>query len=263
MAASKQHAYHLVQLSPWPIVSSLSAFVIMVGLVLFMHEFTSIVLIMGILSILACSFGWFKDIIHEAEYEKEHTVIVQRGLRIGMVLFIVSEIMFFASFFWAYFNFSLFPNDIIGNIWPPKDIELISTFRLPFLNTLLLLLSGTTITWSHQALLENNRLGFKRGLWLTVALGFIFLSIQAFEYSHTTIAFRDNIYGSIFFMSTGFHGFHVLIGSIILLVCFLRAIKGHFTKNHHVGFEIGAWYWHFVDVVWLFLFVWIYWWGNS
>ncbi len=180
-----------------------------------------------------------------------------------MVLFIISEIMFFAGFFWAFFDVSLFPKAIIGGQWPPKNIETINPFRLPYLNTLFLLLSGTTITWAHQSLLENDRPSFKKGLLLTVTLGLIFLSLQAIEYAHASFSLKDSIFGSIFYITTGFHGFHVLIGVIMLSVCLLRGLYGHFTPKHHVGFEISAWYWHFVDVVWLFLFVWVYWWGRS
>jgi cytochrome c oxidase subunit 3 len=188
---------------------------------------------------------------------------VQIGLRYGMALFIASEVMFFAAFFWAYFDASLFPKEAIGGVWPPQNIRPFNPFELPLLNTLILLTSGVTVTWAHHALREGDRNGTLIGLGLTVLLGASFTSVQAYEYSHAAFGFKDGIYPSTFFMATGFHGFHVIIGTIFLTVCFFRALKGHFKPDHHFGFEAAAWYWHFVDVVWLFLFVCIYWWGSS
>jgi cytochrome c oxidase subunit 3 len=179
-----------------------------------------------------------------------------------MTLFIASEVMFFVAWFWAYFDASLFPNEFVGNVWPPKDIETFDPWDIPLINTLILLLSGTTVTWSHHALLEDDRKGFIQGLWLTVILGFCFTLLQIYEYQHASFSFSDHIYGSVFYMATGFHGFHVLVGTIFLAVCLFRGKRGHFNKDHHFGFEAAAWYWHFVDVVWLFLFAAIYIWGS-
>jgi len=188
-----------------------------------------------------------------------------------MILFIASEVMFFVAWFWAYFNASLFPADpvhatreaLFGGVWPPKDIQTFDPWHLPLFNTLILLTSGTTVTWAHHALLEGDRKGLKYGLIVTVALGILFSCVQAFEYSHAAFAFKGNVYGATFFMATGFHGFHVLVGTIFLIVCLFRAYAGHFTPKQHLGFEFAAWYWHFVDVVWLFLFVTIYVWGYG
>jgi cytochrome c oxidase subunit 3 len=188
-----------------------------------------------------------------------------------MILFIASEVMFFVAWFWAYFNTALFPSDVhdvartvfTGGVWPPKSIETFDPWHLPLLNTLILLTSGTTVTWAHHALLENDREGLKWGLILTIALGLTFTCVQAYEYSHAAFAFSGNIYGATFFMATGFHGAHVIIGSIFLIVCLIRTLKGHFSPTHHLGFEFAAWYWHFVDVVWLFLFACIYVWGHG
>ena len=188
-----------------------------------------------------------------------------------MILFIASEVMFFVAWFWAYFNAALFPADpvhatreaLFGGVWPPKDIQTFDPWHLPLLNTLILLTSGTTVTWAHHALLENDRQGVKWGLILTVVLGACFTVVQVFEYSHAAFSFAGNIYGATFFMATGFHGFHVLVGTIFLLVCLLRVYAGHFTPTQHLGFEFAAWYWHFVDVVWLFLFICIYVWGHG
>jgi cytochrome c oxidase subunit 3 len=179
-----------------------------------------------------------------------------------MTLFIASEVMFFVAWFWAYFDASLFPSLAIGGTWPPKDIITFDPWDIPLINTLILLLSGTTVTWSHHALLEGDRKSFIQGLVLTVILGFSFSLLQVYEYQHATFDFAGNIYGSVFYMATGFHGFHVIIGTIFLAVCLMRARKGHFTEEHHFGFEAAAWYWHFVDVVWLFLFAAIYIWGS-
>jgi cytochrome c oxidase subunit 3 len=203
---------------------------------------------------------WWRDVIIEAVYQGYHTPVVQIGLRYGMALFIASEVMFFAAFFWAFFSSSLFP---VGGVWPPKGIHPFNPWEVPFLNTLILLTSGTTVTWAHHALLENDRKGLIQGLGITVLLGIAFTSLQAYEYSHAAFGFKDGIYPSTFFMATGFHGAHVIIGTTFLAVNFFRAIAGQFTPRQHFGFEAAAWYWHFVDVVWLFLFVCIYLWGSG
>jgi cytochrome c oxidase subunit 3 len=257
---NKKHPYHLVNLSPWPLVASLGALVTAIGLALIVHDYTTIPLFLGLVILCFSMFGWWKDVIHESVVEKKHTEIVQFGLKIGVVLFIVSEIMFFAAFFWAYFDASLFPMESIGQ-WPPKGIQTIDPFHLPYLNTLILLLSATSLTWSHAALLENNRKDAKKGLVITIILGLIFSCIQAYEFMEAPFAFKDGIYASTFYMLTGFHGAHVIIGTLFLMVCLWRLNKGQFKPDHHLGFEAAAWYWHFVDVVWLFLFVFLYWWG--
>jgi cytochrome c oxidase subunit III len=197
--------------------------------------------------------------------------VVQLHHRYGMMMFIASEVMFFAAWFWAYFDAALYANDPqlysrienLGGVWPPKGIETLDPWHLPLLTTLILLTSGTTVTWAHHALLENDRQGLKMGLWLTVILGLIFTGVQAYEYAHASFGFKGNIYGATFFMATGFHGAHVIIGTIFLAVCLLRAYQGDFTPRQHLGFEFAAWYWHFVDVVWLFLFASIYVWGYG
>ena len=258
-----KHPYHLVDPSPWPIVGALSAFVLTVGAVLYMHHEGAWVMIVGFAMLFFTAFMWWRTVIREGQHEGHHTPIVRVGLRYGMALFIASEVMFFSAFFWAYFNASLFPTDVIGGVWPPKGLRTFNPWDLPFLNTLILLTSGVTVTWAHHALLENNRRDVIRGLVLTVLLGATFTCVQAYEYSHAAFGFADGIYSSTFYMATGFHGFHVLVGTIFLIVCLGRAMKGHFTPEQHVGFEAAAWYWHFVDVVWLFLFACIYWWGAA
>ena len=256
------HPYHLVDPSPWPFIGSVSGFVMAIGAVMYMHAGISWVLILGVVAIMGTMAGWFWEVVKEAEFGGYHNPVVQVGMRYGMVLFIASEVMFFVAWFWAYFNAALFPTEQIAGQWPPPGVQTFDTWDLPFLNTLILLMSGITVTWAHHALRENNRTHFLQGLALTIFLGVCFTGVQAFEYSHAAFGFQDGIYPSTFYMATGFHGFHVLVGTIFLLVCFFRGRAGHFTDQQHFGFEAAAWYWHFVDVVWLFLFVSIYWWGR-
>ena len=257
----QKHQYHLVEPSPWPILGALSAFVLVAGGLLYMHEYAHAVSTLGagFALVLATMFFWWRDVVREAEYQGHHTPIVQIGMRYGMMLFISSEVMFFVAFFWAFFNSSLFP---VGGVWPPEGITTFDPFALPLLNTIILLLSGCTVTWAHHALLHNNRKDFMTGLSLTILLGALFTGLQALEYSHAPFGFTDGIYPSVFFMATGFHGFHVIVGTLFLAVCLWRGYLGHFTPKQHFGFEAAAWYWHFVDVVWLFLFVVIYIWGS-
>lgn len=260
-AHEKGHPYHLVDPSPWPIVASLSTLVLAVGAVDLMHQSESFVFFVGLLMLLTCSFFWWRDVAKESNTPGVHTNEVRQGLRIGVALFICSEVMFFVAFFWAYFHSAIDPVDAIGNMWPPKGVVTFDPFHLPYFNTLLLLMSGTTVTWAHHALLEGDRKGMLLGLGITILLGMTFTGVQAIEYSHAAFALKDGIYPSTFFLATGFHGIHVIIGTIFLIVCWFRGYRGSFSPKAHVGFEAAAWYWHFVDVVWLFLFVSIYWWG--
>ncbi|RVQ69566.1 cytochrome c oxidase subunit 3 [Croceicoccus ponticola] len=268
MAGTKNHDYHILPTDPWPFILSFSALVMTSGLALFMHEyrFGEYLLIAGLLGVLIAMYNWFGNIVKEA-HEGSHTPVVQLHQRYGMILFIASEVMFFVGWFWAFFDFSLFPSaltDVVGGQWPPKAIEAVmDPWDLPLLNTLILLCSGTTVTWAHHSLIHGDRDGLKKGLWATIILGLIFSAIQAYEYAHAPFVFGQNTYGSVFYMATGFHGFHVIVGTIMLIVCLVRAYKGHFTPKQHFGFEAAAWYWHFVDVVWLFLFVSVYIWGGA
>jgi cytochrome c oxidase subunit 3 len=255
-----KHQYHLVDPSPWPLVGSGCAGLLAVGAVLYMHNVTPWVMVIGFLAVLAMMAAWWRDVIKEATFQGHHSPIVQIGMRYGMALFIASEVMFFVAFFWAFFASALYPE---GGVWPPKGVHPFDAFELPFLNTMILLLSGTTVTWAHHSLLENDRKNLLLGLGITILLGLSFTSLQAFEYSHAAFTFKDGIYPSTFFMATGFHGFHVIVGTTFLIVCWFRAKAGHFKPNHHFGFEAAAWYWHFVDVVWLFLFICVYWWGGG
>ena len=270
MAATKNHDYHLVDPDPWPLIGSISALFLFGGAVMWMHDnrFGPFVTIAGFLAVLVTMANWWSNTIKEA-HQGYHTPVVQLHLRYGMILFIASEVMFFLAWFWAYFDASLFPSaaETVGAQWPPKGQEVLDPFGFPLLNTLILLCSGTTVTWAHHSLIHGDREGLKLGLLLTVLLGILFSSIQAYEYMHAPFAFKQSsggtIYGSTFFMATGFHGFHVIVGTIFLIVCLARAYKGDFTPKQHFGFEAAAWYWHFVDVVWLFLFMFVYIWGSG
>ena len=258
-----QHDYHLVNPSPWPLVGALSAFTLALGFLAYMHpddfggetiaSFGAWVFAPGLIAVLFTMFVWWRDVTREA-MQGDHTPVVQLGIRYGMMLFIASEVMFFAAFFWAFFDASLFQE------WPPEGIETVNAWELPLLLTLVLLLSGATVTWAHHAVTqEGKNRDVVVALALTVLLGVIFTILQFYEYSHLTYSFTDGIFASVFYMPTGFHGFHVLVGTIFLYVCYVRAKRKHFKTDHHFGLEAAAWYWHFVDVVWLFLFVCVYW----
>jgi cytochrome c oxidase subunit 3 len=281
-AHQKNHDYHIIDPSPWPILSSIGALTMAIGGVCFMRYLDGGVFpifghnianpwlfFIGLVVVLYSMFAWWSDTIKEA-HGGHHTRVVSIHLRYGMIMFIASEVMFFVAWFWAFFDASLYSNEAIqasrvaftGGQWPPKGIEVLDPWHLPIYNTVILLLSGTTVTWAHHALLHNDRKALIQGLVLTVLLGMLFTSVQAYEYAHAPFGFKSSIYGATFFMATGFHGFHVLIGTIFLLVCLFRAASGHFNPQQHFGFEAAAWYWHFVDVVWLFLFFSIYVWGG-
>ena len=265
MASAKNHDYHILPPSPWPLVGSMSAFVLAAGAIGWMHDaaWGKYVFPLGLIGLLFTFYSWWSDVVREAN-SGDHTPVVQLHHRYGMILFIASEVMFFVAWFWAYFDAALFPSsaEAIGGVWPPKGIEVLDPFVYPLLNTLILLLSGTTVTWAHHALIHDDRKGLKQGLWATIILGVIFSCVQAYEYSHASFAFSGNIYGATFYMATGFHGFHVFVGTLFLIVCLVRTYRGDFTPKQHFGFEAAAWYWHFVDVVWLFLFISIYLWGS-
>ncbi|PLK26581.1 cytochrome c oxidase subunit 3 [Novosphingobium sp. TH158] len=267
MAGAKNHDFHILPPDIVPLATTIGALTFTSGMVLFMHDMAGGKWVpwLGMAILLLAMYQWFSKIVTEA-HAGDHTPVVQLHQRYGMILFIASEVMFFVGWFWAFFDFSLFPTamtEVVDGQWPPKAIEaVIDAFDLPLLNTLILLCSGCTLTWAHHALIHGDRDSMKKGLWLTIILGLVFTAIQAFEYVHAPFAFGKNTYGSAFYMATGFHGFHVIVGTIMLIVCQVRAYKGHFTPRQHFGFEAAAWYWHFVDVVWLFLFVAIYVWGG-
>ena len=283
-----RHTFHIVNKSPWPLLLSFSLYSFVISTVCLLHNFVGssiqtfgfnfflVVLIMGL---------WWRDVIREGFYEGCHTKAVMYGLRLGMALFIVSEVMFFVAFFWAFFHSSLSPVVQIGSVWPPVDYPVIDPFAIPFLNTIILVFSGLTLTLAHLTFLiqeqsndsriisKINILPFNNGSYdplfntffffgVTIILAILFTLLQLTEYRLAEYSISDGIYGSVFFMATGFHGFHVIVGTIFLIVALIRCVLRQFTAYHHIGFEAAAWYWHFVDVVWLFLFISVYWWGN-
>nr|QXF29960.1 cytochrome c oxidase subunit 3 [Artemia salina] len=256
------HPYHLVNVSPWPLATAMGAFVLTSGLVKWFHSFDVTLFLMGLISVMIVSYQWWRDVSREATFQGTHSLKVGFGLRWGMILFIISEVFFFVSFFWAFFHSSLSPNIEVGALWPPIGVESFNPFQVPLLNTSILLASGVTVTWAHHALMENNFDQCFQGLMLTVLLGAYFSFLQGLEYMEATFTIADSVYGSTFFLATGFHGLHVLIGTAFLAVCIMRHVKCYFSSHHHFGFEAAAWYWHFVDVVWLFLYLSIYWWGE-
>nr|AST10250.1 cytochrome c oxidase subunit III [Leucochrysa pretiosa] len=262
MSTHSNHPYHLVDYSPWPLTGALGALITTSGIIKWFHQYDNSLLILGNIITLMTMYQWWRDVTREGTYQGLHTLSVTLGLRWGMILFIVSEVFFFISFFWAFFHSSLSPSIEIGQLWPPMGIQAFNPLEIPLLNTVILLSSGITITWAHHSLMSNNFTQTTQGLFLTVILGIYFSILQGFEYMESPFTIADSVYGSTFFMATGFHGLHVLIGTTFLLICLIRHINYHFSNNHHFGFEAAAWYWHFVDVVWLFLYISIYWWGS-
>lgn len=256
------HAYHIVNPSPWPLTGALSALLITSGLIIWFHFNSILLLLLGLTTNILTMYQWWRDIIRESTFQGHHTPAVQKGLRYGIVLFIVSEVFFFAGFFWAFYHSSLAPTPELGACWPPTGIAPLNPLEVPLLNTSVLLASGVSITWAHHSLIEGSRKHILQALFITISLGVYFTLLQASEYYEASFTISDGVYGSTFFIATGFHGLHVIIGSTFLTVCFLRQLYFHFTSSHHFGFEAAAWYWHFVDVVWLFLYVSIYWWGS-
>ncbi len=278
------HDYHIIDPSPWPLFGSIGGLITAIGAIAWMRSLSGgdfviaganfaaagpWIFYLGIALVLYVMYAWWADTVKEA-HQGDHTPVVALHLRYGMLLFITSEVMFFVAWFWAFFDASLFPGEVAqfsrvehtGGVWPPQGIEVLDPWHLPLFNTVILLLSGTTVTWAHHALIEDDRPTLKWMLFITVILGILFSFVQGYEYAEAPFTFSESIYGATFFMATGFHGFHVLVGTIFLLVCLIRAMMGHFKPEQHFGFEAAAWYWHFVDVVWLFLFCAIYVWAS-
>nr|YP_009493363.1 cytochrome c oxidase subunit III [Echinaster brasiliensis]AWK29627.1 cytochrome c oxidase subunit 3 [Echinaster brasiliensis] len=255
------HPYHLVDQSPWPLTGAISALMMTSGLILWFHTNNNHLFLTGNLLLIVTISLWWRDVIRESTFQGAHTHPVETGLRYGMILFITSEVCFFFAFL-SFLSQQISPYHSISSLLTPTGINTINPFLVPLLNTAVLLSSGVTVTWAHHSILSNNRNEAIQSLTLTVLLGLYFTALQAWEYFDSPFTIADSVYGSTFFVATGFHGLHVLIGTTFLLICLTRLTTFHFSNNHHFGFEAAAWYWHFVDVVWLFLYICIYWWGS-
>ena len=261
----QKHFFHLVTQSPWPLLGGIAAFTLTTGSAMYFHAYNwgFFIMILGLLNVILIMLLWWRDVLREATFQGHHTLRVQWGLKMGFILFVVSEIMFFIAWFWAFFHSSLAPAVQIGSVWPPLGIECLNPFHVPLLNTIVLLSSGVTVTWSHHAISENKYNETVFSLILTILLGLDFTFLQALEYLTASFFISDSIYGSIFYMTTGFHGFHVICGTIFLIVCLFRILNNQVTSTRHIGYEFAIWYWHFVDIVWLFVFSLIYCWGSN
>nr|YP_003875569.1 cytochrome c oxidase subunit III [Physemacris variolosa]ADD97027.1 cytochrome c oxidase subunit III [Physemacris variolosa] len=262
MLTKSNHPFHMVDMSPWPIISATGMMILTFGLTKWFNKTDTTLLMLGTSIMILTMIQWWRDVIRESTFQGLHTSLVSKGLRWGMILFIVSEIMFFASFFWSFFNSSLAPTIELGMNWPPVGIQPFSPIQIPLLNTLILLSSGITVTWAHYSLMNSNHSQTTQSLVITVIMGLYFTTLQAYEYWEAPFTISDNMYGSSFFITTGFHGIHVMIGTMFLVTCLTRHINKQLSTNHHFGFEAATWYWHFVDVIWLFLYISVYWWGK-
>nr|YP_010478457.1 cytochrome c oxidase subunit III [Nesophrosyne makaihe]UVI59901.1 cytochrome c oxidase subunit III [Nesophrosyne makaihe] len=258
----KNHPFHLVENSPWPLTASMGMMTMTSGTVMWFHNGQMLLMNLGALITIFTMTQWWRDVIRESTFQGLHTKKVISSMKWGMMMFIASEVLFFFSFFWAFFHSSLSPAIEVGMQWPPMGVKSFNPLSIPLLNTLILLSSGISITWAHNAIINNNLSQTKQSLWITIWLGVYFSMLQMIEYSEAPFSLSDSVYGSTFFLSTGFHGIHVIIGTMFIIVSNLRVLKLHMSMQHHVGFEMSAWYWHFVDVVWLFLYTSIYWWGG-
>lgn len=258
----KNHPFHLVDNRPWPILGSIGLMSLTTGTVLWFHLNETWLINLGVLVTLLTMYQWWRDVIRESTFQGLHTKKVVTGMKWGIILFIISEILFFSSFFWAFFHRRLSPSIEIGIQWPPLGIKPFNPLRIPILNTIILLSSGISITWAHNALTNMNFTQTIQRITLTIILGIYFTLLQILEYYEAPFTIADSVYGSSFFIRTGFHGIHVIIGTVFIFISAVRAKRLHFSNNHHVGFESSAWYWHFVDVVWIFLYISIYWWGR-
>nr|WCB99521.1 cytochrome c oxidase subunit 3 [Meteorus sp. 1 XHS-2023a] len=252
-------SYHLVSVSPWPLLMSLCVMFFMISVLILFNEYSFFLLMISFILMVMILFQWWRDVVRESTFQGSHSKNVIKGLRLGMFLFILSELMFFLSIFWSFFHMMLAPSIEIGMSFPSFNVEIFNPYNIPLLNTMILLSSGVFITVCHHSLLKNMYFKSVINLMLTLFMGVVFTLIQVKEYNESFFIISDSVYGSIFFFATGFHGLHVLIGSIFIFIVFLRLVKNQFSMYHHFGFEACSWYWHFVDVVWLFLYIFMYW----
>lgn len=246
----------------WPLILSISLLILTLNLVLWFHLKVSLLIVLVSLSLVtSLIFVWWRDVIRESILGF-HTRKLELRIRSGFLLFILSEVFFFVSFFWAFYDASLSPTVELGIVWPPLGILPLEVYSIPLLNTVILLSSGVSVTWAHHSLINNYFMDSVLSLGFTIVLGIYFLAMQYVEYSESAFSLADGIYGTTFFLCTGFHGFHVIVGTLYLSYVFMLILRGFLLYNHHFSFEAAAWYWHFVDVVWLFLYLSIYWWGS-
>nr|WSP02052.1 cytochrome c oxidase subunit III [Iassus latus] len=255
------HQYHMVNNSPWPILTSISMFSLTTGAVMFMHKINKSTMMLGLMAMILCSYQWWRDIVRESTFQGIHNKKIMTMMKWGMMLFILSEVLFFTSFFWAFFHASLAPSVELGMKWPPLGITPMNEMNIPLLNTIILLTSGISITWAHHSILLKKFNQTMKSMMMTIMLGIYFTMLQLYEYMESSFTISDSVFGSTFFMMTGFHGIHVLVGTMFIAVSTARMKSLHFSHKHMIGFEAAAWYWHFVDVVWLMLYLSIYWWG--
>nr|YP_010586568.1 cytochrome c oxidase subunit III [Setodes brevicaudatus]UZZ44382.1 cytochrome c oxidase subunit III [Setodes brevicaudatus] len=262
MKLHSNHPYHLVNYSPWPLTSSLSVMFLLSSIIFWFHNYSMMMLLISLPLMLNCMYQWWRDTIRESTYQGLHSTEVMLNMKWGMILFIISEVFFFLSFFWSFFHSFLAPTIELGMIWPSKGIMPFNAFQIPLLNTIILLTSGIAVTWSHHEIIKNNLSQSESSLLLCITLGIYFTILQGYEYIEAKFSISDSIYGSIFFITTGFHGLHVIIGTTFLIICYFRLTQKNFSMYHHFGYEAAIWYWHFVDIVWLFLYIFLYWWSN-
>nr|YP_010385512.1 cytochrome c oxidase subunit III [Halotydeus destructor]UPN63256.1 cytochrome oxidase subunit 3 [Halotydeus destructor] len=258
---NKFHPFHMVEMSPWPLLTSTALLFLTTSIISWLTTKNIFMMSMMVLIVSSLSFMWWKDVAREAKNQGFHSTAVMQGMKMGMVLFIASEVLFFTSFFWSFFHSSVSPNIEMGQMWPPVPIKSFNPMNVPLLNTIILISSGVSVTWAHHCIIKNNYKKSVKSMVLTVILGIYFSMLQGLEYMEAEFSMSDSIYGSSFFMSTGFHGIHVIIGTTFLATCTIRMMKKQISSKHMVGFEMAAWYWHFVDVVWLMLYTFMYWWG--
>nr|YP_009987536.1 cytochrome c oxidase subunit III [Epeurysa nawaii]QBZ37996.1 cytochrome c oxidase subunit III [Epeurysa nawaii]QBZ38009.1 cytochrome c oxidase subunit III [Epeurysa nawaii] len=258
----KNHPFHLVTNSPWPILLSFSIMNFLISTIILLNQKIKWFMMFSFFILILNMYQWWRDVKRESSYKGDHTMIVKKMIKMGMIMFILSEIMFFISFFWSFFHSSLSPSIELGMKWPPKGINPFNPMEIPLLNTIILVSSGASITWAHNSLLSNKFKQSMSSMIITIILSFYFTTLQWIEYKNSSFTISDSVFGSTFFMTTGFHGIHVIVGTIFILTALESVVNMKSSKINHLSLELSAWYWHFVDVVWLFLYLIMYWWNK-